>query len=175
MAFCDKVLIAGFSAAGKTSLLQALKAQSPEQWDHFDDLDQLVLKNRGSGFQSVAELIAAKGWDTFRLYERQEFETWVKNEGKGVLALGGGTLSPQLFELFGNHRKLKFVHLYVPFHVAWERLQIHSEIRPLVNLGRLELENIYQKRMKVFEKILWKMDGTSNLSNLARDFWSYLA
>ena len=175
MALCEKVLIAGFSAAGKTSLLQALKAQAPEEWDYFDDLDQLVLKNRGRGFNTLAELIAAKGWETFRLYERQEFEGWIKQEGKGVLSLGGGTLSPQLFDLFGNHRKLKFVHLYVPFHVAWDRLQITSEVRPLARLGRLELENIYQERMKVFERILWKLDGTSNLNNLARDFWTYLA
>jgi shikimate kinase len=175
MAFCEKVLIAGFSASGKTSLLQALKVQSPEEWDYFDDLDQLVLKNRGRGFKTLAELIAAKGWEAFRLYERQEFESWIKNDGKGVLALGGGSLSPQLYDLYGNHRKLKFVHLSIPFYVAWDRLQLDSEVRPLLQVGRIELENIYHERTKIFDKILWRLDGTRNLTDLAREFWAYLA
>ena len=174
MVGCEKVLIAGFSGAGKTSLVQALKTQSPEDWDAFDDLDQLVLKNRGRGFGSIAELIAGKGWDAFRLFERQEFEGWIKSDGKGVLALGGGSLTPQLFDLYGNHRKLKFAHLYVPFAVIWERLQIDSEVRPLVALGKIELEKIYQERMKVFERIPWRLDGSSSLTNLAREVWAQL-
>ena len=174
MAVCEKVLIAGFSGAGKTSLVQALKAQSPSDWDDFDDLDRLVLKNRGKGFASVAELIAAKGWEAFRLLERQEFEGWIKSEGKGVLALGGGSLTPQLFDLYGNHRKLKFAHLYVPYPVIWDRLRLESDVRPLVALGKIELEKIYHERMKVFEKIPWKLDGTSNLTNLVREVWAHL-
>jgi len=74
MALCDKILIAGSSGAGKTSLVRALRSSATEDWDHFDDLDDLILKNHGKGLPSIADLIEAHGWEKFRLWERQELD-----------------------------------------------------------------------------------------------------
>src|SRR5690606_18926857 len=53
---CEKILIAGFSGAGKTSFLKELEYQAPEDgWD-FQDLDKLILKSRGKGHKSLASL-----------------------------------------------------------------------------------------------------------------------
>jgi len=118
-------------------------------------------------------LIEEVGWPKFRLWERQILEGWLKDEGKGVLALGSGTLSPLLWELFGKHRKIKFCYLEVPFETAWERLLnlTPSETHPLIGLGEVRLKSQFKERLQVFERIPWKLDGTKNLSQISRDFW----
>lgn len=176
MALRDKVLVAGFSGAGKTSLVSAVRSCAPEAWDHFDDLDRLILRNRGQGLGSVAELVEAYGWDQFRLWERQELESWLKLDGAGVMALGGGTLSPLVWELLGPQKKIQFCHLKVPFEVCWERLSLPSiEQRPLVALGQNKLHELYATRRLVFDKISWELDGQLPLAVLSECFWAQLA
>lgn len=173
MASCEKILIVGFSGAGKTALLTALKPLAPDHWDYFDDLDQMIMRRFGKKHTHLAYLIDEVGWQQFRLWERQFLEGWLKDEGKGVLALGSGTLSSLLWELFGKQRKIRFCYLEVPFETAWERLLslTPSEVHPLVGLGKIRLEAQFNERLQVFEQIAWKLDGTKNLSQLARDFW----
>ncbi len=172
MAKCEKILIAGFSGAGKTSLVRALEASAPEGWELFDDLDQLIFKAAGKGYARLADLIEGIGWERFRVLERQQFESWLKEEGKGVLALGGGTLSPLLWELYRRGPRLRFVHLDVPFAVAWDRLLMDLETpRPLVARGAVELEKIYHERRRVFQEIPTTLDGELSPETLARELW----
>lgn len=175
MAVCEKILIAGFSGAGKSSLLQALKTSAPEGWELFNDLDRLILKSHGKGHDHLASLIESVGWEKFRLWERQQLEGWLKEEEKGVLALGGGTLSPLIWELFGKNRKLKFIHLDIPFAEAWRRLNLDtSEPRPMLKLGQLELQRIYQERRKVFEQLPVQLDGLQTPQSNASHIWSLI-
>lgn len=173
MALCEKILIAGFSGAGKSSLLRALKPLAPEDWEYFDDLDHLIMRAFGKKHKNLAELINEVGWEKFRLLERQTLEGWLKDEGKGVLALGGGTLSPLVWELFGKHRKLKFVYLEAPFETLWSRMQLETdEPRPLLQLGKMKLAQLLEERALIFNQISWKLDGTKNLTHLAQEFWN---
>lgn len=169
-----KILIAGFSGSGKTSLLQQIKVMAPSDWEAIDDLDQLVMKSRGRGHRDLASLIQDEGWEKFRLWERQELEGWLKEEGRGVLALGGGTLTPMLWELFKNSRKIQFCHLDASFETCWNRLiQQSEEPRPLVQRGKSELGKIYEERQHIFDQIHWKCrnEQSADLKQLAREFW----
>jgi shikimate kinase len=175
MALCEKILIVGFSGAGKSSLIRSLRASPPEGWEHFDDLDALVLRNRGRGLKSISELIEVHGWEKFRLWERQEIEGWLKEEGKGVLALGGGAFTPLLFELFSKSRKIKFCHLEVSFETAWGRLQnSETEERPLVKEGKESLRKVFEERSKYFALVEWRVNANQLAEKVWADFLSGL-
>ena len=171
MALCEKILIVGFSGAGKSTLLNTLRASPPAGWVNFDDLDGLVLKNRGRGLNSIAQLVEVHGWEQFRLWERQEIEGWLKEEGKGILALGGGAFSPLLFELFSKSRKIKFCHLEVSFESAWKRLHIEGvEERPLIKHGMENLKKVYDERMKHFSLVDWKINADRPAEKVKAEF-----
>jgi shikimate kinase len=76
MAICEKILIAGFSGSGKTSLLQILERSAPSEEWIFHDLDQVILKKHK--FAHIETLVETHGWEKFRLWERQALEGWVK-------------------------------------------------------------------------------------------------
>jgi shikimate kinase len=169
---CEKVLIAGFSGAGKSAFMRELEFSAPDPQWHFSDLDQLVLAAHPA--PNLAMLINQHGWDKFRLWERQTLEGWLKDSGPGVLALGGGTLSPMLLELYRPIKKIRLCYLHASFADCWERLHLQgSEVRPLVKLGSQELHRIYQERQKIFQQLTWKIENPKgqDLSALARQFW----
>lgn len=169
---CEKIVVCGFSGAGKTSLLKELEFSAPGQDWYFDDLDQLIMRSKRT--KDLANLISEHGWEKFRLWERQEFEGWIKQDGFGVLSLGGGALSQLLFDLYKSSRKLQFCYLSAPFEDCWERLHLeNSETRPLVQLGKAGLLNIYNERERIFSQIPWKIENPkgSNLTKLAELFW----
>lgn len=166
-----KILIAGFTGAGKSSFLEALEKSNESDWV-FSDLDQLILRNHGKNHPNLGSLIQAVGWEKFRLWERQAFESQIKSEEREVMALGGGTLSPLLWELYGNSRSLMFCHLSIPFEIAWNRIMNDkSNSRPLIQSGKSELQKIYEKRMEIFLQIPWQLEGTLPLNTLTKLFW----
>lgn len=176
MAKCEKILIAGFSGTGKTSFLKELEKTVPDPEWSFADLDQLLLKERRS--KSIEGLVQQHGWEKFRLWERQTLEGWLKEEGKGVLALGGGTLSQLVLDLFKPSRKIKFCHLKAPFEECWKRLHLEgTEARPLIKLGKEGLHQIYQDRQRVLGQIDWVIENPQggDLHKEALGFWRNLA
>lgn len=173
MALRERILIAGFSGAGKSSFLKELEKIAPEGWT-FCDLDQLIYKKHSKGEADLASLIEVAGWEKFRLWERQELEDWLKEEGKGVMALGGGAFTPLIWELYQHARRVQFLHLKASFETCWERLVGSAEVRPLVARGKQELEKLYQERLKVYDQIPWTLenDDGAAVSDLALSFWN---
>jgi len=166
-----KILIAGFTGAGKSSLGEALKNSNPSDWN-FSDLDQVIHRNHGKKHKNLSSLIEEVGWEKFRLWERQAYESLIKTEEREIITLGGGTLSPLLWELYGSSRSLLFCHLSIPFEIAWSRIMTDGpSSRPLIQLGKMELLKIYKKRMEIFHQIPWQLDGTLPISTLTKLFW----
>jgi shikimate kinase len=176
MAKCEKILIAGFSGVGKTSFLKELEKTAPDPEWAFADLDQLLLRERRA--KTIEELVQNHGWEKFRLWERQTLEGWLKEEGKGVLALGGGALTQMVLDLFKPSRKIRFCHLEAPFEDCWERLHLGgTEARPLIKLGKEGLHQIYQDRQRVFRQIDWviKNHQGGDLYKEALQFWQTIS
>lgn len=167
-----KILLCGFSGAGKTSLLREIEFQAQNNEWTFSDLDTLILKEKR--YSSIEALVEKEGWEKFRLWERQVLEGWLKEEELGIISLGGGTLTPILLQLLKPIRKVGLCYVHAPFKDAWERLHLPTtEPRPLIKLGQMELQRIYLERQKVFNEISWRVENPqgSDLEKLAQEFW----
>jgi len=172
MALREKVLLVGFSGAGKSTLLDDLRMNYSADWNDLDDLDDLIFKKFKKNDNQLSELIQREGWDKFRLWERQLLEEWLKRPGRGVLALGGGALSPMVWELYKNSKRILFCHLQCSFEECWQRLLKSKELRPLMMEGKNEFKQIYDQRMRLFQQIEFTVTNSSNveITKLAQKF-----
>ncbi|MES2529100.1 MAG: shikimate kinase [Bdellovibrionota bacterium] len=173
MADCEKILIAGFAGAGKSSFLREIVQLSPGEWD-FDDLDDLILRKHAGPEKSLSEWIEIWGWDKFRALEEETLREWLTAEGKGILALGGGSLNEQNVGLVSQ--KAKILLLDVDFETAWRRLSMDPLVRPLALKGENYMRWLFEKRQKIFAQIPWKMTNSdqTDLKELAASFWRAL-
>jgi shikimate kinase len=175
MAKCEKILICGFSGSGKSSLLEEIRTCSPGIDWNFNDLDHIIRTNHDD--VELSQLISNHGWEKFRLWERQALEEWLSNNGKGILSLGGGSLTQIIYDLYRPIRKVRFCYLEAPFSDCWERLHLpRAESRPLIKLGKEKLNCIYEERKKIFSQISWKLQNPkgTDLKLLAKEFWNRL-
>jgi shikimate kinase len=171
MADCEKILITGFSGAGKSSFLREIEKITPGGWE-FEDLDELIIRKFGGPEKSLAEWVEEWGWDKFRSFEEETLREWLVEGEKGVLALGGGALTEENVGLISQ--KAKVLHLDADFETCWRRLSMDPLVRPLALKGENYMRYLFEKRQKIFAKIPWKMTNSdqSDLKALAASFWS---
>ncbi len=173
MANCEKILIAGFSGAGKSTFLREIEKTAPPGWE-FEDLDELILRRHADPTRSLSEWIDLWGWEQFRSYEEEILREWLTDGQNGVLALGGGALNEENIGQIAQ--KAKILHLDVDFETSWRRLSMDPLVRPLALKGENYMKYLFDKRQKIFAQIPWKLsnsDGT-DLKALAASFWSGL-
>ena len=168
----SKIIIAGFSGAGKSTFLQALKETTGAQWEEFSDLDGLVLERLGG--LSIAEFVEKKGWESFRKLEALTLKEWLERPGARVLALGGGTLSEATLTTLESRGDVHLVHLKVDFITCWKRIQALGSERPLVRRGEDYMKNLFEERSQIYQKIpqVIENDGKKSPRELALEFWS---
>ncbi len=82
------IVLIGYRATGKTSVGQLLARKLGSS---FVDSDQAVEKKAG---QSIATMVAAKGWDFFRAQEKEMLLELTRQPGQ-VIACGGGAILHQ--------------------------------------------------------------------------------
>jgi shikimate kinase len=172
-----KILICGFSGSGKSTALKIIRDWDQEgRFNAIQDLDSRILKNSKPKFKTIQEMVENLGWDEFRKKERAEFESFLKEESPAALSLGGGTLTPLLWELYGGARNLKWIHVSAPFEVCFERLKLDqdSEPRPLLKLGELELRRLFQSREEIFRKIQTQWNNTGAIGELRSQVVTFL-
>ena len=87
------IVLVGARCSGKTTVGKILSAMTGKV---FLDTDALVEEKAGS---SIEELIAARGWETFRAFEEQAVRA-VSERDNQVIATGGGVV---LDEVNVNH------------------------------------------------------------------------
>lgn len=120
-----KIIITGFMCSGKSSVAKALA----ELLDYgMIDLDEAIESAEG---RSPAAIIQEDGEARFRELERQALISSLEDDGKQVLALGGGT-----WILKANRDQIQqhgatSVWLDAPFDLCWKRIAAAVEQRPL--------------------------------------------
>ncbi len=154
-----RLILAGMSGAGKSSVLRALGAHLP----HYRcvDLDDLA----GAGFPSIGALVNQLGWPAFRAREKAALESVLRSPGPWVLALGGGALV-EGHELV-SRAGATAVYLQCPFEICWQRIQHDPSHRPLVSAGRDELAQRFFERRPLFEALPHRVDATAPTEQVA--------
>ncbi len=154
-----QLVLVGFSGAGKSSVLRALGHELKGFLCR--DLDQLTSK----GYKSVAEMIQLVGWEKFRAAEVEALERALNEGGAQVLALGGGTLT-EGWPILEQFYHVKVVYLECPFELCWQRIQQHTEERPLVQQGEAAMRELFKQRKPLYEKAHHRVDATLPLSDV---------
>lgn len=111
----DLIILVGYRGVGKTTIGKQL-AKSLRY--NFLDTDEEIVRRRSA---KITEIVAAEGWERFRLYERDVLRT-LKNLGGTVVATGGGAVAHQQEWLDLRKRGVVF-WLTAAIEVIQDRLQ----------------------------------------------------
>lgn len=152
------VLLAGFSGAGKTTVLRELARLLPQR--PCLDLDELVIAGQGS----VTEIVAKEGWSGFRAQELAQLKLVLGRPQGVILALGGGTLAQGWGVIDQN--LVNVIHLECPFETCWQRIADGSE-RPLVQLGEEALRKLFEERKPLYQRCQLRVDATQSPDEVA--------
>jgi shikimate kinase len=138
------IIVTGFMGCGKTEVAGRLALRLNRR---LMDLDDLITQVEG---RSPAQLIRAEGEPAFRLIETRVLSDLLKNDGVGVVSLGGGawieTANRELIE----KSDAVSVWLDTPFEVCWKRIADSAEDRPLGST-REEASARYYDRLPVYQ------------------------
>lgn len=156
-------LIAGFSGAGKTYLLEQIKMQ--EAFSSFDkfDLDHEVARFLSIEPSVLGAWIRENGMERFRRNEAEVLERLLRGDQQ-IIALGGGSYTEDLHKMLLQKKEVAAFHLDTPFATCWERIR-NDQNRPLVAVGEEELEKIYRKRRALLSS-LPKISGIHDFTRL---------
>lgn len=145
-----KIIIFGFTGAGKTTHLESLKSDQHLVEYEFLDLDNYIV-SLYKDFSTLKDLISAKGWAYFRKIELDSIKQLL-NKPKVVLALGGGSVSNELVEYLKGIKDLRSVFLDVDFVTCWNRIK-NDENRPITLDGVETCEVLYKERLLLFKEL----------------------
>lgn len=145
-----KIIIFGFTGAGKTTCLENLKSDQKLKTYDFIDLDSHIL-TQYEEYSSIKDLILSKGWTFFRDIELSLIKTLL-NRPKVVLALGGGSVNRELIKYLKGVENLKSIFLDVDFVTCWNRIK-EDDGRPITLDGIEQCEVLYSERMVLFREL----------------------
>lgn len=140
----------GFSRAGKSTLARQLA----NSWNvPAFDTDEMIERQCG---QSVADIVAAKGWDAFRELESRillELGTLASPSAFPVaVACGGGIVELEQNRAFLKQQKL--IWLNPSWELIYTRLLRHPSAISL-DKSESELKELYRHRSQLYREIMY--------------------
>lgn len=138
-----KILICGFMGAGKSTFL---KKFVPNKLG-FDciDLDHALANDLGIHPDRLGEWIMTNGFPLFRDKEKTKIKELLGHSGDMIIALGGGSLNPEILSLVKKHSDYKMIFLDTPLKVCLERINSDAN-RPMAMFPESELVKLYELR-----------------------------
>ncbi|HYE14672.1 MAG TPA: shikimate kinase [Pyrinomonadaceae bacterium] len=135
------IAIAGFMAAGKTTVARALARRLGRAWA---DLDEAVTKREG---RTPARLIEEDGEAAFRDAETRALSDLLERGEASVIALGGGTFALARNRVLLAAHGCVSVWLDAPFDLCWRRItEAGAAPRPLAR-DRAAARRLYDERL----------------------------
>jgi shikimate kinase len=139
-----KILICGFMGAGKTTFLK--KFQPNELGFECIDLDEALANQLGLHPNRLGEWILQNGFPLFRDLEKTKIKELLRHSNNMIIALGGGSLSPEILSLIHNNSEYKLVFLETSLEVCLARIK-NDPNRPLAQIPEGELRKLYEMRL----------------------------
>lgn len=148
-----KILICGFSGAGKSTWLRELKHHRGSMVDYaFYDLDECIAIEQEIDPNNLGNFIANVGELKFREIELSILTNLLQKDENFVLSLGGGALNQTIIDqIQQNSEQIKLVFLNEELEICIERIK-NDNNRLLSKLTVNELNNLYFKRLDLYLK-----------------------
>jgi shikimate kinase len=146
-----KILICGFSGAGKSTWLQEL-SKKRGKWSSFEffDQDELIANALAIMPNELGQWILKNGEFKFREIEFQILAEILDSDKNIVLSLGGGALNAEILNRIAeNKNEIKLVFLNEKIEVCLERIKNDSN-RLLSTKSELELKKLYFQRLELY-------------------------
>ncbi len=138
------IIITGFMGSGKTTVAEALARILNCR---AVDLDQLIT---ASERRTPKEIIDQDGESAFREIETRLLREVLEQDSARVIALGGGTWTPQgNRELIAEHNCFT-AWLDAPFELCWQRITVADNERPLAR-SEEQARSLYEERRHVYQ------------------------
>lgn len=150
------IILFGLRCVGKTTVGNILSEMTDKV---FFDTDSIIEKRES---KSIPEIIAEKGWEYFRIKEKEVIKD-VSKENNAVISLGGGALMEN--ENIDPLKDSLFVLLKADIGAMKARMKNDAPRPSLTNTSpESEIDEIVAKRIPVYEKIANVIIDTTNLS-----------
>lgn len=145
-----KILLCGFTGAGKSTFLKQFQGRS----GGFDciDLDHALALELGLSSDKLGEWILQNGFPLFRDKEKTKLKNFLAHPQNMIIALGGGTLTPEVVSLIRSTPACRTIFLDTPYELCRERIK-HDRNRPLSNLPDEELKKLYEIRRDIYREL----------------------
>ncbi|MBC7537868.1 MAG: hypothetical protein H7281_03550 [Bacteriovorax sp.] len=140
-----KILICGFMGAGKSTLLR--KFQPNDLGYDCIDLDDALAVELRIRPERLGEWILQNGFPLFRDLEKNKLKILLRHKNSLVIALGGGSLTPEILKLIQRDSECKLVFLDTSFDLCLARIK-DDPTRPMSQISLEELKRLFESRRK---------------------------
>lgn len=152
----EKIVIVGFSGAGKTTFSKALSQHlsiiEKRSWTSVDLDQELYFHHKEPNELHLGEVIDRLSFKVFRELERDLLFKIVQTfEPPFVMSLGGGAFTLEVANELLLREEVLVVFLNTPFEICFERIK-NDPVRPLSRLGQEGLRALYLERLPLYEK-----------------------
>ena len=139
------IIITGFMASGKTTVVAAL---AQRLGCGMIDLDELIRKREG---RTAQEIIDEDGEERFREIESEALRHALEAKRARIIALGGGAWTiPSNRARILEHEGFT-VWLDAPFELCWRRIESEGSARPFARDFN-DTRKLYDRRLAVYEQ-----------------------
>ncbi len=150
----DRILLCGFSGAGKSFVLDSWK-ENKKFSENFRliDLDDLVFLalNLNSSSDKKRFFSDSLNVEHFRKVESDTLEKLLKTPEKQIIALGGGTLNQTAIDLIKSNEENRLIFIDTAFEECLKVIQ-SDQGRFLSQFNPSELLKLYQDRLKFYRE-----------------------
>ncbi|MCK6594804.1 MAG: hypothetical protein L6Q33_06365 [Bacteriovoracaceae bacterium] len=146
----QKIVIVGFSGAGKSHLLREWSESLMPSFLALD-LDDEILKKYGKPEdKELGKFISRVGFTEFRRLEKELLNSFLNQSSERLLiALGGGAFDHDIQNITNENPSILSLFLDTPFDICYERI-CQDTNRPLVQLGKAKLHELYLARLEIY-------------------------